>query len=328
VTAPAVQPPPAAIHHAALYGSDDDFLAMAVPFAGHGIARGEAVLAATTAANLELLASALGDDAAHLDQAETAFFGPRPAKRVAAFEKYARGRGGGGRVRVLAEPVWAGRTAPEISDWQRMEAGLNELLTGTGIWMICPYDTRRLPASIIDSALRTHPASVTGTATRPCPRYTDPAAYAARHDVSLPEPPDGAAELAATARLRDIRCFARAQAADAGLDDDAADLMVIAVHETAAYLKDATGSPVVTRIWQQAGAIACDLRASGTVSPGAFDGYRMPRLNRPRPGDGLWYARQVTTRLDLRASPGGLQARLQVPGPRIIGSGLPGPRRP
>jgi hypothetical protein len=308
---------PPTIHDAAVYGSDDEFLAMAVPFARGAIAAREPVLAATTPANLELLTSALGEDAAHLDLAETVYFGPRPPQRVTAFEKYARQRGDGGRVRILAEPFWAGRTAAEISDWQRMEASLNVLLAGTGIWIICPYDTRQLPEAVVTSARRTHPALVDGTGTRPSPGYADPASYAASLDSPLPPVPGGAALLPATIRLRDIRRFASSQAAG-HLAPGSASLMTVAIHETAAYLKNATGSPVATRIWQQPGAIACDLRADGPAALGTFDGFQMPDPSQPRPDDGLWYARQFTTRLDLRATASGIQARLQLRGARIL----------
>ena len=309
---PTLNPVPAPIHHAAVYGSDNEFLAMALPFIRGGIAAGEPVLAATTPANLELLTSALGEDAAQFDQAETVFFGPRPPQRVAAFEKYARRRGIGQRIRILAEPSWAGRTATEISDWQRMEAGLNLLLESTGIWMICPYDSRQLPGPIIDSARRTHPALVAGTTTRQSPSYSDPVSYAFGHDGPLPPPPGSAPLLPATTRLPDIRRFAARQAAAAHLGDGSASLMTVAVHETAVYLKNATGSPVTVRIWQQHGAIVCDLHAHGPAAPGPFDGFRMPDLDQSRPDDGLWYARQFSTRLDLRATADGIQARLQM----------------
>jgi MEDS: MEthanogen/methylotroph, DcmR Sensory domain len=306
---------PAAIHHAAIYGSDDEFLAMAVPFVRGGIAAGEPVFAATTPANLDLLTSALGRDAAQLDQQETAVnSGPRPPQQAAALEKYARRRGGGGRVRILAGPPWAGQTAAEVSDWQRMEAGFNLLLDSTGIWMICPYDARQVPAPILRSALRTHPAMVEGTSTRPSPGYTDPARYAASLDSPLPPPPASAALLPATIRLPEIRRFAASQAAAAHLDPGSGSQMIIAVHETAAYLDNITGSPVTTRIWHQPGAVVCDLHADGRAPLGAFDGYRMPDPRQPHPDDGLWYARQFTIRLDLRATASGVQARLQLPG--------------
>jgi hypothetical protein len=317
MTLPAHSEIPPSIHHAAVYGSDDEFLAMAVPFTRGALAAGEPVLAATTSANLELLTAALGENAAQLDQADTVYFGPRPPQRIAEFEKYARQRGNGGRVRVLAEPFWAGRTAAEVSDWQRMEAGLNVLLEGTGIWMMCPYDTRQVPEPVIDSVRRTHPALVEGTTTRRSPGYADPPSFAASLDRPLPPVPGSAAVLPATIRLRDIRGFAASHAAD-DLGRGSASLMTVAIHETAAFVKNATGSPVTTRIWQQPGAIACDLRADGPAALGTFDGFRMPDPSQPRPDDGLWFARQFTTRLDLRATNVGVQARLQLRGPRFL----------
>ena len=312
---------PVTLHHAAVYGSDDEFLAVTVPFARDGIAAGDPVFAVADPANLEMLPRALGGDAARVDWEESAsFYGRRRPQRVAALEKYARQRRNGGRVRVLAEPPWVGWTDAEVRDWQQMEAGLNLVMDGTGLWMTCPYDTRQLPEPVIDSARRTHPTLVEGTATRPSPGYADPAGYAASHDDPLPPPPGGAALLAATASLRDIRRFAAAQAAAAG--SSAAGLMSLAVHETAAYLKNATGSPVTTLIWQRSTAVGCDLHADGPAAPGtlppAFDGYRMPQLTQPRRDDCLWYARQLTTRLDLRATTRGIQARLQLPGARHI----------
>lgn len=307
------------LHHAAVYGSDDEFLAVTVPVAREGVAAGEPVFAVSHPANLELLARALGSDARRVDWQDSAsFYGQRPAQRVAAMEKYARQRGNGGRVRVLAEPPWTGWTDGEVRDWQQVEAGLNLAMDGTGLWMTCPYDTRQLPEPIIDSARRTHPTLVEGSATRPSPRYADPASYAASRDVPLPPPPPGAALLPPTTSLRDIRRFAAAQAAAAGLSSGASGLMILAVYEAAAYLKNATGSPVTTVIGQLPMAVICDLHADGTAAPGilppAFDGYQMPQLTGPRRGDGLWYARQFTSRLDLRATTRGIHARLQLPG--------------
>jgi hypothetical protein len=305
------------MHQAAIYGSDDGFLAVAAPFARGGIAAGEPVFAVASPAKLELLGGELGADAARVDQMDSAvFYDHRPPQRVTVLEKYARHHGDGGRVRVLAEPGWADWTDAEVRDWQRMEAGLNVLLDGTGIWAICPYDTRQAPEPIIDSARRTHPALVEGTGTRQSADYTDPAKYAVGLDGPLPPVPRGAALLPPTIRLREIRRFAASQAA-AYLGPGTASLMTVAIQETAGYLKKATGSPVATRIWQQqAGAITCDLRADGPATAGAFDGYLMPDLSQPRPDDGLWYARQFTTRLDLRTSASGIQARLQLQGSR------------
>jgi hypothetical protein len=41
--------------------------------------------------------------------------------------------------------------------------------------MICPYDTRIVPATILACAQRTHPERVDGEHTSVCPDYADPA---------------------------------------------------------------------------------------------------------------------------------------------------------
>ncbi len=65
-------------HQAGIYGSDREFLEMALPFLESGLSNGEPVLAVTTPANLELISSALGERGGDVDYAESAFFG-RPA---------------------------------------------------------------------------------------------------------------------------------------------------------------------------------------------------------------------------------------------------------
>ncbi|MCC3770604.1 MEDS domain-containing protein, partial [Streptomyces sp. UNOC14_S4] len=178
------------VHHACLYGSDAEFLAMAVPFVRAGLAAGEPVLAATTPANIELLRAALGRHAHALDTAETAYFGRRPVERVAAFLGYHGRRARSGvRTRMIAEPLWQGRSARQTAEWQRMESGLNLLLAALPVWMICPYDTRTVPPGVVETACVTHPARLDGERITPCAAYRDPADYAASMPLPGPPPP-------------------------------------------------------------------------------------------------------------------------------------------
>ena len=166
-------------HGACIYDSDRQFLETAAPFLAEGLALGEPALVVTTPANLELIGAALGERAGEVDYAESAFFGRRPPQRVAAFFRYWRTRaatggsasrehpGGAARVRILAEPIWAGRSAREVEAWTRMESALNVALASTSISMICPYDARTLGGDILADAPRTHPALITGG--RPSP---------------------------------------------------------------------------------------------------------------------------------------------------------------
>ncbi len=240
-----VASPPGFVHDACVYGSDDEFLAAAVPFIEDGLALGEPVLAATTSANLDLLDTALGERARGLDYAETAYFGRRSAQRVAAFDRYLkRHLGSPGQVRILAEPVWTGRSDREIRAWKQMEASLNLIFADTRIWMVCPYDSRILRPDILADARRTHPSCMAGRDSVPSAAFADPAAFASGLDTEpLPRPPADAAEMTFSGDLAALRRFVAETAGAHGLSGDDAALFVIAVAESAGHVRH--GGPLL-----------------------------------------------------------------------------------
>jgi hypothetical protein len=303
-------------HWACIYDDDSQFLETVLPFLADGLTLGEPVLAVTTPANLELLGAALGERSAEVDYAESAFFGRRPPRRVAAFYRYWKGSQGnsqGGRVRILAEPVWAGRSAREITAWTRMEAALNVTLAPTSISMICPYDARTTDASILDDALRTHPGQVAGSRCSPSAQYSDPAAFARSCDTGpLARPPDGAETFGFDGDLRGLRRFIVGAAGAHGLTGDRADMLVLAVSEVGAYLKSRWPASATVRTWEQPGAIVCDFRQPGASITDPFLGLRPAELV-PGDGDGLWLANQICDWLDIRSDPAGSTIQLEVP---------------
>lgn len=181
-TRPAGRPAAGFVHQNCIYDSDQAFLAVAVPFVDDGLVRGDPVLVTTTPANLAVLADALGARAQRVDYAETAYFGRRPPQRIAAFHRYwqrhaVTAGAGGGQVRILAEPVWTGKSDADIAAWTRMEGALNVLLAATNIRMICPYDARVLQGRIVADSRRTHPQHIAGDQPSPSGEFLDPAAY-------------------------------------------------------------------------------------------------------------------------------------------------------
>ncbi|MEU7132584.1 MEDS domain-containing protein [Streptomyces sp. NPDC046261] len=317
------------VHHACLYGTDEEFLAMAVPFARAGLAAGEPVLAATTPANIELLRGALGEGAHGLDTAETAYFGRRPVERVSAFLRYHDHRARPGRrTRMIAEPVWGGKSARQVAEWKRMESGLNVLLAGLPVWMICPYDTRTVPQDVAQAACATHPARLDGERLIPCAAYADPATYAAGVPLPRAPAPPGAARTGPTASAADVRRFARERAAAAGLTGERLALAVLAVCEAAGYLLATGDSRVALRAWEEPGAVAYELvrtrpRGAAEAVP-VFAGFRPPG-DAAGPEDGLWLARSLSESLDVRARGPLTRLMLRVAGPRDA-ERLPPPR--
>lgn len=307
------------VHHTSIYSSDHEFLAMAVPFVADGLDRGEPVLVTTTPANLQLLSDSLGARAGLVDYAESAHFGRRPPQRVAAFHRYWQRHTptpGGGRVRILAEPIWPGKSPREIRAWTRMEAGLNEILAATNIWMICPYDTRLVDPAIVADSQRTHPARMDGRYAQACDGYGDPAVVAGGLDTeALPAPPPDAVVGELHGELGRVRHLVATQAAGYGLTGERLRLLVLAVNEAAEYLTEQARTPGTIRTWMQAGTIVVDVHqpAVGVTDP--WVGFRPPGLAAGGQA-GLWLARQVCDAVEVRAHGGGTTIRLEVPGPR------------
>ncbi|HEX6345953.1 MEDS domain-containing protein [Umezawaea sp.] len=304
-------------HDASVYSDDDEFLAMAVPFVSEGVELGEPVLVTTTPANITLLRGALGKAADSFDHAETAYFGRRPPERATEFFRYWQRKGASGvgrNVRVLAEPLWAGRTESDVRAWRRMESGLNVVLSCTNVWMICPYDTRVVDAEGVAHALKTHPADVRGTESVPSPDYVDPVEYAHACDsVPLPERPPDAAVLPLRGDLNGLRRFVVGRAVELGLDEDRAAMLTVAVGETLAFLRD-DGHVAV---WSCDGAVVCELSGAGAASLDPFAGFRPPEVCAPAElGEGLWITRQICEAVDVRVDHGVTVFRLRMAGPR------------
>jgi hypothetical protein len=136
-------PHPTMLEHSLFpYGSDDQFRATLGPFLAQGIERSEAVMAVTTPANIELLREHLGKDGKRVEFIESSGFLSTPIAALVAFrgffdKKLARGTPW---VRLIGEPVWAGRSDAEVRGWTRFESLLNLVFSAYPLTAVCPYD--------------------------------------------------------------------------------------------------------------------------------------------------------------------------------------------
>jgi two-component system nitrate/nitrite response regulator NarL len=167
-------------HEALVYSSTEELVACAVPFLHHGLARGEQLLVVLREAGRLALEHALGDDAAHVDFAAANEWYASPEL---AFENYTRYLDDHlerlvPRVRIVAEVVWPESAASaDVAGWKRYEAGISGALASIPVSFICAYDTRELPAAIIDDARRTHPILRSAHGARPSAHYVPPGEF-------------------------------------------------------------------------------------------------------------------------------------------------------
>jgi hypothetical protein len=303
------------LHQGCIYGSDAEFLAMAVPFVLDGLHRDEPVLVATTAAKLELLQRELGPEAAEADYAEPEQLGLRPPQRATAIHRYwTRHQSDDhvGAVRVLAEPEWTERSGREVSAWHRMESALNIVLAETSIWMICPYDTRTAGPDVVEDARRTHPECVVGHRTERSSQFVAPEDFARSRTERRQSPAEALFrhEGDLTAVRRHVL---RAAAKLLKSDEDAAGMFGIAVGEAIAYLAAQGIERAAVWVRPAAGRVVCTLHSRQQIGHvPAFVGYRQPGQAQ-EPGDGLWLTNQICEWLDVTSDPSGCTIELAMP---------------
>ena len=146
-------------HRALLYRDEAEFESVCGAFLAEGLARSEAVLAVTTKANLDVLRRSLGKDAAKATFTESRAWYETPATTVTAYRRFLDEAAAAGTpwVRILGEPLWAGRSDDEVYLWTQCEALINLTFAAAPATIMCPYDERTLDASIVRSAAATHP---------------------------------------------------------------------------------------------------------------------------------------------------------------------------
>jgi transcriptional regulator with XRE-family HTH domain len=146
-------------HRALVYRSDEEFLSAVIPFLNAGIERSEPALLVASRANLELVRGVLGRDRQPVEYADSSSWYTSPVETLRRYRAYLDERIAAGAtwVRLVGEPVWEGRSSAEIRAWTRYESIINLSFATAPATIICLYDARSLPPSVLADAHRTHP---------------------------------------------------------------------------------------------------------------------------------------------------------------------------
>jgi anti-sigma regulatory factor (Ser/Thr protein kinase) len=298
-------------HPALLYRDGDEYLSATVPFIRDGLAAGEPVAAAVPTANLASLRSALGADADRVTWRDMTVAGRNPGAIIPtvliAFANAHAGR----RVRIIGEPIWAGRTDAEYPACAQHEALINAAFADRAATILCPYDISALDPAWVDDAHRTHPVMVTATRRWDSRHYTDPVGFAAGFNHALPEPPPGARTVVVDVfTVRGARRFVAEQADRAGLSADRIPDLTLAVNELAANAIRHGGGSGRLAVWVEDDYLLCQLSDTGHVAD-PLAGRIPPRLG-ARGGRGLMMVNQLCDLVRVHTSANGTTTRIHM----------------
>jgi anti-sigma regulatory factor (Ser/Thr protein kinase) len=301
------------MHDALLYGSDNDLVAAAVPFVQDGLASGDAVVVAVTPSNVDLLHEAMGPDADAVRFIDRTEWYVRPAGTVAGWKAEVDGAVGRGHrlVRIIGEVNFGAGGRP--ASWTRYESVLNRVFADTPAWIVCPYDTRSLPDTILDSARHTHPTLITGAGRRASPGYVTPEQYL----TAVPEPlPPLTGQPTVTLKIGEsvaaVRHAVRA-AATAGTwlaRDRLTDLLAALSEVVTNSLLHGKGERMLS-VWAHHGAVVCEVTDQGDGPVDPLAGYRPPS-DHTNGGMGLWIARQVCDAVSIENVDGVTRVHLAI----------------
>jgi anti-sigma regulatory factor (Ser/Thr protein kinase) len=300
------------IHRAMLHADEQAFLDAAMPFLRQGLSAGEAVLAVTPAASIDLLRQALGSDAGAVGFRDAAHWYSQPTRTIAAYNSYINDHLGM-RIRVLAEPGWQCGTPDEITEWTRYESIVNQAFADIDASVLCLYDERTTATAVVDGALRTHPELLCDSGPRPNEAYADPrTVYAEVDGRPLPPAPPDAREMPVDGiDLCALRAFVGDHAEHHGVTSARLHDLLVATTEVATNAILHGLPPVTCRIWTDNGDLVVDVTDGGNWQPDGLPGF-LPPDPLLRVGFGLWGVRMLCPLVQLRTGPDGTDVRLRV----------------
>lgn len=110
------------VHPALFYRGKEQYTAGTVPFLVEGLAAGEAVAVAVPGPNLELIKAELGASAAEVTFLDMTRAGRNPGRIIPGVLRAFADAHPADRVRIIGEPIWAGRSAVEYPACVQHEA--------------------------------------------------------------------------------------------------------------------------------------------------------------------------------------------------------------
>ncbi len=296
-------------HDALLYASADEFVLGALGFLDAGLDEDEPVLVSAPGPEIGLLRARMNGRAHRVSWTDISQVGANPSRIIPLVDAFATAHAGR-PVRCLQGLAWVARTAAERSEAIRHEALINLAFAAAPVRILCTYDSARLDADIIRSAMTTHPVVLRDGHAAPSSAYDARTVFPDGCNRPLPRPPDGVATLAYRADLASPRSYVALHASNIGLSPPRVLDLVLAVGELAANTLRHTDAGGVLAIWSAGNELLCEVQDTGHITD--------PLAGRCRPdadalgGHGLWIVNQLCDLVEVRSGPGGTVIRIHM----------------
>ncbi len=305
-------------HEGLVYQDTADYLAGTVPFVQAAVDADEPALVAVPAGNLALIRDELGASAEKVRFADMTKAGRNPFRIIPWVLNAFINEHAGRPVRIIGEPIWAGRTADEYPVCVQHEALINHAFTGRDATILCPYDARRLEPSVLADAERTHPIMVDRNGVRTSSAYAGAAPVVADFNRPLAEPTSAVASLIFDHRLSSVRGFVTDCATAAGLGHERIADLLIAANEIATNAITHGQVPGQLRCWSQGGNLVCEISDRGQITD--LLGGRTPPGPDSDHGRGLLLAYYLCDLVQIHSDAAGTTIRLHMAVESAVGA--------
>jgi len=297
------------VHPALFYADEQEYLAGPVPFIRERLEAGEPAAVAVPGENLRLIQDALGDAGSAVRFLDMREAGRNPGRIIpGVLRAFADVQPPGTRVRIIGEPIWAGRTPTEYPACVQHEALINAAFQGRAATILCPYDILRLDPQVIADAHATHPTLLQGGSTQEklSSAYA-PSDVVARYNEPLPPAPDGVAFDFEAASLAVARHLAADEAARLGLTPARTEDLALVTAELTTNSVVHGGGTGSLRVWAEDGYVVCEVRDGGRLTDPLAG--RRPASRDQRGGRGLLVVNLVTDLVRVHTGPTGTTVR-------------------
>ena len=299
-------------HDALIYASDETLMSALVPWLREGLEHDDGAVVATTSPHIDQFRDALGTDERSVSFLSSDDMYVHPVQTIAAWQRMLSDAADTGvtYTRIVGE-VRFGATEDLQTSWTRYESAINAIFERSPAWIVCPYDVRALPPTVIDQAWRTHPTVWDSTRHR-SHRYEVPARLL-REIVEPGRVVNGppSLELPIDGGLGEVRRSVRALGIEAELPRARVEELVLAVSELAANTVRHAGGGGKLASWITTEGVICEVTDHGGGMHDPLAGLVPPKPSASA-GMGLWIARQLSDSFAIGADGEGTTVRIAV----------------